>query len=84
MKSNRESLLRRMQDFDPAIISLCQKTTEILPLLKCADRKPLRRLYLSRLVFIGDAAHPMLPNFGQGAGMASVASSITAVNTAVK
>jgi salicylate hydroxylase len=70
INSNQESLLRRMQGFHAAIVTLCQETNEILPLWKCVDRKPLHRLYLDRLVLVGDAAHPMYPHLGQGAAMA--------------
>ncbi len=67
IKANRDSLLRRLHGFNPAILEACRKTTEILPLWKCSDRGPLPRLHAGRLVLIGDASHPMLPHMGQGA-----------------
>lgn len=39
-------------------------------LWKVADRDPLPAYYKDRLVVLGDAAHPMLPTLGNGAGMA--------------
>lgn len=70
ISANRDSLLQRLHGFDPAILEVCRKSTEILPLWKCADRAPLPRLHAGKLVLIGDAAHPMLPNMGQGAASA--------------
>ncbi len=34
------------------------------------DRHPLRRWGEGRVTLLGDAAHPITPNVGQGAGMA--------------
>ncbi|KAJ9609000.1 hypothetical protein H2200_006771 [Cladophialophora chaetospira] len=68
-KGNRDSLRRELEGFHPDIGQLADKTSEILPVWKLAERPPLPTWYKYRLVVVGDAAHPMLPNQGQGAGM---------------
>ncbi len=68
-KGNRESLRHELEGFHPDIGRLADKTSEILPVWKLAEKPPLPTWYKERLVVLGDAAHPMLPNQGQGAGM---------------
>ncbi|KAF2102840.1 FAD/NAD(P)-binding domain-containing protein, partial [Rhizodiscina lignyota] len=67
LKTNREYLIRRMRGFHPAILALCERSDEVMPLWRCIDRDPLPKLQRGRLVVIGDAAHPMYPHQGQGA-----------------
>lgn len=68
-KCDRDSLRRELEGFHPDIEKLADKTSEILPVWKLAERPPLPTWYKGRLVVLGDASHPMLPNQGQGAGM---------------
>ena len=69
-KCDRDSLRRELEGFHETIQGLSSKTTEILPIWKLVERPPLPTWKSGRLVLIGDAAHPMLPNQGMGAGMA--------------
>lgn len=69
-KCDQQSLRRELEGFHESIISLVPKTTQILPVWKLVERPPLPVWYRGRLLAIGDAVHPMLPNQGQGAGMA--------------
>ena len=62
----RETLGEAMQGFHPAFQKLVEKTDEILPVWRCAEREPLPVCTRGTLVMIGDAAHPMLPHRGQG------------------
>ncbi|PVI02108.1 FAD/NAD(P)-binding domain-containing protein [Periconia macrospinosa] len=39
-------------------------------LRKTAHRKPLPRFHKNRLILLGDACHPMMPSYGQGAASA--------------
>ena len=69
-KCDRDSLRRELDGFHETIQGLSSKTTEILPIWKLVERPPLPTWKWGRLVLIGDAAHPMLPNQGMGAGSA--------------
>ena len=66
-KCDRESLKRELEGFHPDIQRLAEKTSDILPVWKLAEKPPLPTWYKNRLVLLGDSAHPMLPNQGQGA-----------------
>ena len=68
-KSDQESLRKELDGFHPSVLALVPKTSQILPVWKLVERTPMPTWYRGRLVAIGDAVHPMLPNQGQGAGM---------------
>lgn len=65
--TDRQSLLREMEGFHPALRRLEEMTTDVLPLWRCTTREPLRKLHKGRMVVIGDAAHPVKPHIGMGA-----------------
>jgi salicylate hydroxylase len=61
----------RMQSFHPALHKLLDYCNEDdMYLWRVADRDPLPTYHKDRLIVLGDAAHPMLPTLGNGAGMA--------------
>jgi 2-polyprenyl-6-methoxyphenol hydroxylase-like FAD-dependent oxidoreductase len=64
----RDELRRIFRDWHDPIPDLIEATDEALILRNdIYDRAPLRRWGQGRVTLLGDAAHPMTPNLGQGA-----------------
>ncbi|MFI9407921.1 FAD-dependent monooxygenase [Nocardia sp. NPDC052316] len=55
--------------WDPALHTILSAATTTLR-LPLFDRRPLEKTGLGRITLLGDAAHPMLPFFAQGAAQA--------------
>jgi 2-polyprenyl-6-methoxyphenol hydroxylase-like FAD-dependent oxidoreductase len=63
-----KDLYRLFQNYHEPIPSLLLKTTSHSMIHRdIVDIAPLERFYSDRVVFIGDAAHAITPNMGQGA-----------------
>lgn len=70
-QTSKEVARDRIQSFHPSLHKLLDHCNEDdMYLWKVADRDLLPTYHKDRLIVLGDAAHPMLPTLGNGAGMA--------------
>ncbi|KAI1616482.1 hypothetical protein EDD37DRAFT_618243 [Exophiala viscosa] len=70
-EANKSTLLKVYEGFDPDCVALIGKANpESLKSWKLLDMPVIPTWVKSRLVIMGDAAHPFLPHQGQGAGVA--------------
>ncbi|RMZ88710.1 hypothetical protein DV736_g4065, partial [Chaetothyriales sp. CBS 134916] len=70
-QTSKQVVRDRMKGFHPSLHKLLDYCNEDdMYLWKVADRDPLPTYHKDRLIVLGDAAHPMLPTLGNGAGMA--------------
>ena len=67
----KADLLRRFGDWHSPIRGFLEATpVERILRTDISDRDPITRWHEGRVVLLGDVAHPMTPNLGQGAGQA--------------
>ncbi|KAI9763519.1 MAG: hypothetical protein M1840_000472 [Geoglossum simile] len=67
--SSREYLLETYKEFNPILLRVMEKA-KVVKLWPLLHRPPLRTWHTGKLLFIGDAAHPMLPHQGQAGAQA--------------
>jgi FAD-dependent urate hydroxylase len=66
--TEKSSLLRTFSSWHDPITALIEATPpEAIIRTSLYERSSLERLAVGRIALVGDAAHPMLPNLGQGA-----------------
>jgi salicylate hydroxylase len=69
MTGSKEALSREYANWDPMLRGIIDKVDETFR-WGLYFREPLPRIVRGRIALMGDAAHPMLINAGQGAGQA--------------
>jgi salicylate hydroxylase len=70
-QTSKQVALDRIQGLHPSLHKMLDYCSEDeMYLWNIVDRDPLPTYHKDSLIIIGDAAHPMLPTLGNGAGMA--------------
>lgn len=69
MSGSKEALAEEYKDWDPVVRSIIGQVEETFR-WGLYYREPLSHIVRGRIALLGDAAHPMLINAGQGAGQA--------------
>ncbi len=70
LAGDRDELMQRFEGVDPRPASLLSRITDWRYWVLC-DREPVRDWFQGNVALLGDAAHPMLQYFAQGACMAT-------------